>query len=207
MRLSDISHCRIRIFLDYWNFELSMRAMDNKFNTDWEKIGPVLVQATSEVIQTSQPVEFQGLKFYGSYGHTEQGYKRKEWVNKLVAMLPGVTAHMFARHRKKNYPECPRCNAKVKACPKCRADMRGTQEKGVDVRIATDMITLAWADDYDVAVLVSSDADFVPVAEFLETRGIKVIHGSFPGQGHHLSSRCWARIDLFQLRNKFRFQK
>lgn len=40
--------------------------------------------------------------------------------------------------------------------------MRGTQEKGVDVRIATDMITLAGADDYDVAVLVSSDADFVP---------------------------------------------
>ncbi len=60
MRLSDTSHCRIRIFLDYWNFELSMRAMDNKFKNDWEKIGPVLVQATSEVIQTSQPVEFQG---------------------------------------------------------------------------------------------------------------------------------------------------
>ena len=49
--------------------------------------------------------------------------------------------------------------------------MRGTEEKGVDVRMATDMISLAWVDYYDIAVLVSSDRDFVPVAEFLETRG------------------------------------
>ena len=61
--------------------------------------------------------------------------------------------------------------------------MRGTEEKGVDVRMATDMISLAWADNYDIAVLVSSDRDFVPVAEFLETRGIKVIHGAFPPMG------------------------
>ena len=52
--------------------------------------------------------------------------------------------------------------------------------KGVDVRIATDMISLAWANNYDIAVLISSDQDFLPVAEFLETRGIKVIHGVFP---------------------------
>ena len=47
--------------------------------------------------------------------------------------------------------------------------MRGTDEKGVDVRMATDTIKLAWVDNHDVAVLVPSDADFVPVAEFLET--------------------------------------
>ena len=29
--------------------------------------------------------------------------------------------------------------------------------KGVDVRIATDMISLAWANNYDIAVLISSD--------------------------------------------------
>jgi len=35
-----------------------------------------------------------------------------------------------------------------------------TEEKGVDVAIATDMIKLAWEDAYDWAVLVSSDRDF-----------------------------------------------
>ena len=55
----------------------------------------------------------------------------------------------------------------VATCPACGADMRGTEEKGVDLRMATDMIRLAWSDNYDIAVLVSSDQDFVPVAEFL----------------------------------------
>lgn len=50
--------------------------------------------------------------------------------------------------------------------------MRGTEEKGIDVRMAADMIKLVWVNNYDVAGLVSSDADFVPVAEFLETRGM-----------------------------------
>ena len=61
--------------------------------------------------------------------------------------------------------------------------MRGAQDKGGDVRMTTDMVKLAWVDNYDVAVLVSSDADFVPVAEFLDTCGIKMIHGAFPPKG------------------------
>ena len=52
--------------------------------------------------------------------------------------------------------------------------------------------------------LVSSDRDFVPVAEFLETRGIKVIHGAFPPRGSELTTRCWGSIKVPQLREKFR---
>ncbi len=33
-------------------------------------------------------------------------------------------------------------------------------EKGVDVRLAIDMLKLAWADAYDTAILVSHDGDF-----------------------------------------------
>ena len=103
--------------------------------------------------------------------------------------------------------KCPQCYHVTKACPECGADMRETGEKGVDVRMAADMIKLVWALNYDVAGLASSDTDFVPVAEFLETRGIKVIHGAFPPKGHHLSSCCWGRIDLPKLREEFRFRK
>ena len=82
--------------------------------------------------------------------------------------------------------------------------MRGTEEKGLDVRMATDMISLAWVDNYDIAVLVSSDRDFVPVAEFLETWGIKVIHGAFPPQGSELTGKCWGSINVPRLRDEFR---
>jgi uncharacterized LabA/DUF88 family protein len=39
--------------------------------------------------------------------------------------------------------------------------MRGMEEKGVDTRIVTDMMSLAWNGAYDVAVLVSADRDFI----------------------------------------------
>lgn len=82
--------------------------------------------------------------------------------------------------------------------------MRRTREKSVDVRMATDMISLAWASNYDIAVLVSSDRDFVPVAEFLETRGIKVIHAAFPPKGAQLTARCWGSLSVPGLRDAFR---
>ena len=85
--------------------------------------------------------------------------------------------------------------------------MRGTEEKGVDVRMAIDMISLAWVDNYDIAVLVSSGRDFVPVAEFLETKGIRVIHGAFPPMGAQLSAKCWGSIDIGKLRDQFQFTR
>lgn len=82
--------------------------------------------------------------------------------------------------------------------------MRGTEEKGVDTRIVADMISLAWANAYDVAVLVSSDRDFVPVADFLQTKGIKVVHGAFPPKGSHLSQKCWANFNIIDLMPKIK---
>ncbi len=82
--------------------------------------------------------------------------------------------------------------------------MRGTEEKGVDTRIVADMISLAWANAYDVAVLVSADRDFVPVTEFLQTKGIKVMHGAFPPNGSELSQKCWGHFDIAPLMPQFK---
>lgn len=81
--------------------------------------------------------------------------------------------------------------------------MRGTEEKGVDTRIVTDMMSHAWADGYKVALLISADRDFIPIAEELQKRGIKVIHGQFGSTGMDLSKKCWGRIDLAALMPQF----
>ena len=118
--------------------------------------------------------------------------------------FPGVSVWMARRQKKRSPPVCPRCHEAVDTCAACGADMRGTEEKGVDVRMATDIISLAWIENYDIAVLVSSDRDFVPLAGFLETRGIKVIHGAFPPKGAQLTARCWASLNVGHLREQFR---
>jgi len=58
--------------------------------------------------------------------------------------MPGVHVVLLPRQRKRGYPRCPACQAETNTPHACGADMRGTEEKGVDTRIVTDMISLAW---------------------------------------------------------------
>ena len=44
-------------------------------------------------------------------------------------------------------------------------------EKGIDVMLVTDMLTFAWRDLYDVAVLVSGDADFAYALQAVKNMG------------------------------------
>ena len=196
---------RVRVFVDFWNYTLLMKDVDGSHRTDWSKIGPVLAQAAAVIVGSEGVSEYQGLNFYGSYNpSTEPGRNLHGWAKNVVGTFPGVSVSMVPRKKKKSPPVCPACHVSVGTCKECGSDMRGTEEKGVDVRMATDMISLAWVKNYEIAVLVSSDGDFVPVAEFLETKGIKVIHGAFPPKGAQLSTKCWGKIDVALLRNKFR---
>ena len=206
----DLTHHqrhRVRVFVDFWNFSLSMRDVEEDFRSDWSRLGPVLSRVAAELTGAATN-EYQGLNFYGSHDPASEGDKKlHRWATTVVDTFPGVSVSMVPRQKKRSPPSCPACHERVVACPACGADMRGTEEKGVDVRMATDMISLAWADNYDIAVLVSSDKDFVPVAEFLQTKGIKVIHGAFPPKGAQLTRKCWGSINIAGLREEYRLIK
>ncbi|MFA6459538.1 MAG: NYN domain-containing protein [Candidatus Paceibacterota bacterium] len=61
-------------------------------------------------------------------------------------------------------------------------------EKGVDVRIAVEMIRLAREDKYDTAYLLSSDTDLVPAVEEVKVVGKKVVYvGVSKGQSFGLT--------------------
>jgi uncharacterized LabA/DUF88 family protein len=52
----------------------------------------------------------------------------------------------------------------------CGKGLRRAVEKGIDTPIVTDLLTLAWQDAFDVAVLLSSDADFIPAVQRTQER-------------------------------------
>jgi len=56
-----------------------------------------------------------------------------------------------------------------------KSSKRPPRQKGVDTLLAVDMLVGAFTDCYSVAVLVSGDADFVPVVKEVERRGPTVI--------------------------------
>ena len=65
---------------------------------------------------------------------------------------------------------------------------RTFHEKGVDVRLAVEMIRLAREDRYDEAYLISSDTDLVPAVEEVQSFGKRVQYVGIPkGQSYGLS--------------------
>ena len=81
-------------------------------------------------------------------------------------------------------------------------------EKAVDVKLASDMITLK--DIYDVAIIVSGDQDYVPSVEVIKDAGKQVVNVAFltrrgdllPGGARRLNQitdwHCDIRFDIFQ---------
>ena len=193
---------RVLSFVDFWNYTLSMKGVDHSFQTDWKAIPKIITREAGKLVDPTALAVYSGMNVYGSYNKTTETSLNR-WATTVLDTFPGVNVSFKQRTRKKSPPKCPACQSEVPKCPSCGKDMRGTEEKGVDTQIATDMISLAWESAYDVAVLVSADRDFVPVAEYLQTKGLKVIHGGFPPSGSHLQQKCWGAIDLPNFRSEF----
>ncbi|WP_243032473.1 NYN domain-containing protein [Thermus altitudinis] len=80
----------------------------------------------------------------------------------------------------------------------------GFVEKGVDIQIAIDILRLAYADAYDVAVLVSGDGDFAEVVRVVQDMGKQVENTTF----HALSShRLAQQADRFYPLDDFPWER
>jgi len=189
---------RTRIFVDFWNLQLNIIAREGSdYRLDWRQLSPCLV-AQAETLLGSN-LRFEGTHVYLSYNpHTDKGKRLHNWAVNILDRFPGV--HLIAKERKpKHPPDCPNCHTTVAICPHCQGQMIGTVEKGIDTSIVTDMISLAWEEKWDIAILISSDHDLVPCVEFLNSKGRRVTNGYFPPDGMLLARTCWASFDLRQL--------
>lgn len=52
-------------------------------------------------------------------------------------------------------------------------------QKGVDTLLATDMVTMAFLNHYDVAILVSGDGDLAPAIDAVKAAGKQIIAATF----------------------------
>ena len=57
-----------------------------------------------------------------------------------------------------------------------------TVEKGTDINIAVNMISKAYSNAYDVAILISGDTDYLPVVAQLNNIGKVVVLATLPHQ-------------------------
>jgi len=88
------------------------------------------------------------------------------------------------------------CQACGKACTHCQGGAKDPESRGRDNPIADDLLELAGEDEYDWAVVVSTDLLLIPVVRYLQSNDRKIIHGCFPPVAMDLTRECRASIDL-----------
>lgn len=186
---------KTHIFIDFWNLQLSVNnATTSSYRLDWQKISPWLILQASQAV--GRPLSFEGTHVYMSYSpNSRKDAGLRDFATNVLSRFPGVQVSLVER-KAQNAPVCPNCHNSIEVCPHCGNRLQRTVEKGVDSAIVTDMVKFAWEGAMEVAILVSSDRDFIPAVQMLNAKGFKVINAHFPPYGMNLSSECWAGIDI-----------
>lgn len=188
---------RARVFIDYWNFQLTWNERTRKEPCDWRRLPAVLTSEASKL--TSQAslgtLGLEEARVYAGYEAGREG-QLKRWLHDFLDRQPGIRVFTSERHWRTRAVHCRACGAEHDKCARCQAPLGRAAEKTVDARIVTDLIGLAWEGAYDVAILVSSDKDFIPAVEHVQGKSFKVVNACWRSRGNELARVCWASFEI-----------
>jgi uncharacterized LabA/DUF88 family protein len=190
---------RVRIFIDFWNFQLNWndRAGATQNSCDWPKLPGVLMKQSTDLLAKigTASLDLEETLVYASYRRGADG-KLKNWLESFLNRQTSFRVHTVERRLKAARIRCLSCGLEMTVCPDCGKDYQRAPEKGVDTAIVTDLLSLAWEDAFDIAILVSSDADHVPAVTRLQEKGFKVINAAWRNHGFDLAKTAWGSFYL-----------
>jgi len=201
---------RVRIFIDFWNFQLgwnrlheSLPGYTSKIQLPWKDLPLVITAEASK----GQPAKFAGAHVYASVNKSSSKEKGlSSWLHHTLGSYPGYAVDVRERKPRSRAIRCQEenCHASITECPECKAPLQGAGEKGVDAAIITDLLTLAFDDNYDIAVLISGDADHAPAVRYIQKKTDKqVVQAFFKDHGDELRNACWDHIFFDTILGKF----
>jgi uncharacterized LabA/DUF88 family protein len=183
---------KVRVFVDYSNLRESWRRQCPDAWLEWAGLPKALLPrlidpATGEPFRN---MDFRGVSIYASVDRAHAARDREdreEWLTNTLDQKPGFTVKLFQRE------------ALWRDCPEGHGALR-YPERGVDTQIACDLLSLAMRDHYDVGVIVSDDADFIPAVEAVQDiLDRRIFHLGFQGGGQALPAAAWSHILLDSL--------
>lgn len=195
---------RVRIFVDFWNFQLAWNShMSASRQCDWSRLPARLITEAQTTMAKGGVAETLGLeetRVYASYNPARaQEVKLRNWLSNFLDRQPSFRVFAAERKDKPTTFYCRERETEFDACPSCAQPLVRAREKGVDAAIVTDMLSLAWENAFEVAIVVSSDADMIPCVERVQEKGFKVVNATWPGRGHDLARACWASFDILSI--------
>lgn len=110
-------------------------------------------------MRTAEGWQAPSVRFYTGVADPNRDPRWSEfWNRKLIAMQrQGVEVYRRSLRYRTQQLDCPACGA--------QHVIPTAEEKGIDVRLALDVIRLAHADAFDVALVFSQDQDLSEVAD------------------------------------------
>ncbi|HEY5988485.1 MAG TPA: NYN domain-containing protein, partial [Streptosporangiaceae bacterium] len=189
---------RVRVFIDFWNFQLNWNDRMDPQKCDWRALPRAIVAQAALLLQpmgVAEPLVLEETLLYASVDPTTET-ALKEWLTNTIDRMPSYRVKIRERQPQPKTIHCRACGSEFNQCTKCGTRYAPRPEKGVDAAIVTDLLSLACQRSYDLAILVSSDADFIPAVEYLQSAGLKVINAGWSKRGHDLKRASWASFDL-----------
>jgi uncharacterized LabA/DUF88 family protein len=186
------------MFVDFWNFQINWndyhtRRGAGRMTIPWSDLPAVL---TTE-ISHGQAMKFAGAHVYASINSSSpKDMKLSGWLHHTLASYTGYSVDVRERKPRRTI-RCQeeKCKAPVEKCPSCGTPLRGTVEKGIDAAVITDLISMAFDDNYDIGLLLSGDADYAPAVKYIQRKTDKqVIQVFFKAHGDELRNACWDHI-------------
>jgi uncharacterized LabA/DUF88 family protein len=189
-----------RVFIDFWNFQITWNERTNNAKCDWPRLPALLTQEAIQRFANAglKPLSLQETRVYAGYEAGREA-NLKRWLSNFLDRQPGFQVITSERHWRERPVHCRICGTHTSLCPSCNAKFGHAAEKTIDGHIVTDLLGLAWENTYEVAILVSSDKDFIPAVNYLQTKNFKVINATWHGQGYELAKTCWASFEIDSL--------
>ena len=176
----------VHIIVDYWNFQLRWNERAGEARCNWAALPAVLMERIKS-LPLSEALDFQGMRVYASCDTEDENLRR--WLENFLERQPGTCVSIMERRRRFDHIRCRACGYESGHCPSCAQPLVWSAEKGVEAAVITDLYELAFSDALDVAVMVSSDSDFVIPVLALQGRG----------SGQELARAAWATVELDEL--------
>jgi uncharacterized LabA/DUF88 family protein len=175
---------RVILYVDGFNLYFGMREA-GFHNCRWlnlRKLAISLLNSNQELLEIN----------YFTSRVSNNPDKQKRQTNYIEA-LESVGIKIFYGHYQSSSIECNRCG-----------NIWPTyNEKMTDVNIATQMITDAYDDKYDMAMLISGDSDLVPPIKVIHQKfNTKRVFVAFPPKRHNSSVALVAKGSLIIGRKK-----
>jgi hypothetical protein len=169
-------------------------AQNESKDINWQALPDAILEQLAKLnyIQDSEK-EIQAIDVYASITRDNSNAKAEleTWLDEELDPLAGFQVHVFTRRKDQSKHHCGNCNAVLE---------RSELVKGLNTKVACDMLSHAVDDSYDIGVLVMGDDELAPsilcVQEIFDKQ---IIHVGTINEGDSIRSAAWGNFSLEDL--------